>query len=122
MAVAVEREVPASAPARRNVVVGSFINGILDPAQPMPGQVQDGGTIIANTAPGCWGPMITPSLRGSHEVTRSVAVEGAEPGDAIALRIRDITVTSLATSSGHDSSPDGYFLGGSVRCRPLPDL
>ncbi|MEI2387136.1 acetamidase/formamidase family protein [Breoghania sp. JC706] len=109
---AVERDVPAAAaPARRSVMVDTFTNGILDPDQPMLGPVQDGGTIIANTAPGCWGPMITPRLRGGHEVTRPVAVEGAEPGDAIALRIRDITVTSLATASGHDTSPEGYFLG-----------
>ncbi|PTW60826.1 formamidase [Breoghania corrubedonensis] len=108
---AVEREIPAAVPARRSVMVDTFTNGILDPDQPMLGPVQDGGTIIANTAPGCWGPMITPRLRGGHEVTRPVAVEGAEPGDAIALRIRDITVTSLATASGHDTSPEGYFLG-----------
>jgi formamidase len=38
-------------------------------------------------------------------------VEGAEPGDGIAIRIRDITVTSIATASGHDSSPSGYCLG-----------
>ncbi|WP_321504901.1 acetamidase/formamidase family protein [Breoghania sp.] len=108
---AVERDVSAAAPAKRSVMVDTFTNGVLDPEQPMLGPVQDGGTIIANTAPGCWGPMITPRLRGGHEVTRPVAVEGAEPGDAIALRIRDITVTSLATASGHDSSPEGYFLG-----------
>lgn len=111
MAVAVQREELAGTAALRNVVVESYTNGILDPQQSMLGPVQDGGTIIANTVPGCWGPMITPRLRGGHEVTRPVAVEGAEPGDAIALRIRDITVTSLATASGHDTSPDGYFLG-----------
>jgi len=33
--------------------------------------VKDGGYIIANTAPGCWGPMLTPKLKGGHEVTRS---------------------------------------------------
>ncbi len=77
----------------------------------MLGPVRDGGTIIANTAPGCWGPMITPSLRGGHEVTQPVAVENAEPGDAIAIRIRDITITSTATASGHDEMIDGHFLG-----------
>lgn len=99
------------APAKRSLVVDSFTNGVLDPAEPMLGPVQDGGTIIANTAPGCWGPMITPHIRGGHEVTRPVHVEGAEPGDGIAIRIRDVTVTSLATASGHDSSPGGYCLG-----------
>ena len=99
------------AAARRSLVVEGFTNGILDPSEPMLGPVENGGTIIANTAPGCWGPMIPPSLRGGHEVTRPVAVEGAEPGDAVAIRIRDITVTAIATSSGHDTSPSGFCLG-----------
>lgn len=102
---------PISPAARRSVVVQGFTNSVLDPDAPMLGPVEDGGTIIANTAPGCWGPMITPSLRGGHEVTRPVEIVGAEPGDAVAIRIRDITVTSIATASGHDSSPEGYCLG-----------
>ena len=97
--------------ARRSVVVDTFTNSVLDPNSQMLGPVEDGGTIIANTAPGCWGPMITPSLRGGHEVTQPVFVEGAEVGDAVAIRIRDITVTSIATASGHDSSPAGFCLG-----------
>ena len=43
--------------------------------------------------------MITPSIRGGHEVARPVAVAGAEPGDAIAIRLKDIEVTSIATAS-----------------------
>ena len=78
------------------VYVNEFTDGVLDPEKPMLGPVKDGGHIIANTAPGCWGPMITPELRGGHEVTIPVAVEGAEVGDAIALRIKDISVTSIA--------------------------
>ena len=100
-----------TARARRSVVVSEFTNSVLDPAAPMLGPVEDGGTIIANTAPGCWGPMITPSLRGGHEVTKPVEIKGAMPGDGVAIRIRDITVTSIATASGHDSSPDGFCLG-----------
>ena len=101
-----------AAPAsRRSVVVQEFTNSVLDPNEKMLGPVEDGGTIIANTAPGCWGPMITPSLRGGHEVTKPVYVEGAEVGDGVAIRIRDITVTSIATESGHDSSPEGFCLG-----------
>ena len=99
------------AASRRSVVVSEFTNSVLDPAAPMLGPVENGGTIIANTAPGCWGPMITPSLRGGHEVTTPVFVHGAEPGDGVAIRIRDITVTSIATASGHDSSPAGFCLG-----------
>jgi acetamidase/formamidase len=93
------------------VFVNEFTNGVLDPNQPMLGPVRDGGHIVANTAPGCWGPMITPEIRGGHEVTRPVAVAGAEVGDAIVIRIKDITVTSLATSSGNDRIMSGRFLG-----------
>ena len=98
-------------PARRSVVVSEYTNSVLDPAAPMLGPVENGGTIIANTAPGCWGPMITPRLRGGHEVTTPVYINGAEVGDGVAIRIRDITVTSIATASGHDSSPEGFCLG-----------
>lgn len=93
------------------VYVDQYIDGLLDPAKPMLGPVRDGGHIIANTAPGCWGPMITPAIRGGHEVTKPVAVAGAEVGDAIVIRIRDIKVTSLATSSGNDQWMEGRFLG-----------
>ncbi len=93
------------------VYVDEFIDGILDPNKPMLGPVRDGGHIIANTTPGCWGPMLTPAIRGGHEVTKPVAVAGAEVGDAIVIRIKDITVTSLATASGNDQFMDGRFLG-----------
>lgn len=97
--------------AQRNIVVSTYTNGILDPAGDMLGPLESGGTLLVNTAPGCWGPMITPCLRGGHEVTQPVYVEGADVGDAVAIRIRDMTVTSLATASGHDSFVDGYFNG-----------
>lgn len=101
----------SGAASQRTVLVNQFTNGTLDPAQPMLGPVKDGGHIIANTAPGCWGPMITPAIRGGHEVTRPVAVEGAEVGDAIVLRIQAITVTSAATASGNETFMGGRFLG-----------
>lgn len=85
----------------------------------MLGPVKDGGTIIANTAPGCWGPMLTPTIRGGHEVTKPVFVEGAEVGDAIAIKIKSIQVTSLATSSGYDEAIIDRFIGDpfvSVKC------
>jgi len=97
--------------AQQTVYVNSFINGILDPHQSMLGPVRDGGYIVANTTPGCWGPMITPSLRGGHEVTRPVYVEGANVGDAIAIRIKSIEVTSIATASGNERTIEGRFLG-----------
>src|SRR5690606_21042537 len=96
--------------AAETVFVSQFTDGVLDPERPMLGPVRDGGHIVANTAPGCWGPMITPRLRGGHEVTQPVYVEGAEVGDAIAIRIRDITVTSLATASGNDRWMEGRFV------------
>ena len=40
----------------QTVIVDQFTNGILDPNKPMLGPVRDGGHIIGNTAPGCWGP------------------------------------------------------------------
>ncbi len=97
--------------ARRSIVVDGFTNSVLDPKEPMLGPLQNGGTIIANTAPGCWGPMITPRLRGGHEVTKPVFVDGAEVGDGVVIRIRDISVTSLATASGHDTVSNQFCLG-----------
>ncbi|RFU61148.1 acetamidase/formamidase family protein [Peribacillus glennii] len=97
--------------AKQTVFVNEFTNGILDPNNKMLGPVKDGGHIVANTAPGCWGPMITPAIRGGHEVTKPVFVEGAEVGDAIAIKIKSIRVTSSATASGNDAPVDGRFLG-----------
>ena len=91
--------------AVETLFVNSFIDGILDPEKEMLGPVKDGGHIIANTAPGCWGPMIY--------------VEGAEVGDAIVVNIKSIHVTSLATASGNDQSVEGRFLGDpfvAVKC------
>ena len=85
---------------RLSIHVSTFTGGLVGPSIPMLGPLADGGTIVAETAPGCWGPMITPSFRGGHEVTMPVAVEGAEVGDAIAIRIQDVRVTSMATASG----------------------
>ncbi|CAM5193688.1 Acetamidase OS=Lysinibacillus sphaericus OX=1421 GN=LS41612_21915 PE=4 SV=1 [Lysinibacillus sphaericus] len=41
--------------AVETLFVNDFIDGILDPQQKMLGHVKNGGTIIANTTPGCWG-------------------------------------------------------------------
>ena len=95
---------------KQTVFVNNFTNAILDPELPFDYHVKDGGHIIANTAPGCWGPMITPALKGGHEVTQPVYVEGAEIGDAIAIHIENITVTSRATASGNDRpNPDNFI-------------
>ena len=107
--------------ANETVYVNEFTDGILDPGKPMLGPVKDGGHIIANTAPGCWGPMITPELKGGHEVTTPVAVEGAEVGDAIAIRIKEISVTSIATASGNDYWVDGLYMGDPYVAKFDPD-
>lgn len=111
--------------AKRTVLVNEFTNGILGPDVPTLGPVADGGTIIANTAPGCWGPMISPCIRGGHEVTRPVLVEGAEVGDAIAIEILSVDVTSLVTASGNDRALEGRFLGDpfvAVKCPVCGEL
>nr|WP_242520451.1 acetamidase/formamidase family protein [Halobacillus kuroshimensis] len=83
----------------------------MDPGKAMEYKVKDGGHIIANTTPGCWGPMITPALKGGHEVTKPVYVEGAEVGDAVVIHIQSIEVTSIATASGNDQPVEGRFTG-----------
>jgi formamidase len=104
--------------ARQKVLVDTFTDGLLGPNVQMLGPVADGGHIVWNSAPGCWGPMITPSIRGGHEVSMPVAVAGAQVGDALAIRIKDIEVTSLATASGNDQPMEGRF-NGDPYCAPV---
>src|SRR5262245_6289874 len=106
---------------RRTVFVDTFTDGTLGPDVEMTGPVADGGHIVWNSTPGCWGPMITPAIRGGHEVCTPVYVEGAEVGDAIAIRIKDIAVTSLATSSGNDQAMEGRFNGDPYVAAVCPD-
>ncbi|MFA6223431.1 MAG: acetamidase/formamidase family protein [Desulfomonilaceae bacterium] len=105
---------------KQEIRVNTFTGGIVGPSIPMIGPLANGGVVIADTAPGCWGPMITPSFQGGHEVTLPVAVEGAEPGDAIAIRIRKIRVTSAATSSGTMTFVDGRYTGDPFVARHCP--
>src|SRR3954463_8535454 len=102
---------PTTRQGAETVFVDRFCDGIIGPSSEMLGPVRDGGHIVANTAPGCWGPMITPAIKGGHEVTLPVSVEGAEVGDAVAIHIRDISVTSIATASGNDRMIEGRFNG-----------
>lgn len=96
---------------QETVLVNTYTNAVLDPNKEMLGPVRDGGRIIVNTAAGCWGPMITPELKGGHEVSQPVYVEGAKPGDAIVIHIESVNVTSDATASGNDKSMEGRFVG-----------
>lgn len=109
--------------------VDSYTNGIIGPHVKMLGPVADGERITFLTAPGCWGPMITPTLRGGHEVCTPVMVENADVGDAIAIYIRKIEVKSDAASSGVDEPVEGAFIGDpyvSKRCsgcrEPWPEF
>ena len=116
--MAIQQPPPRTSEARQTIFVDTFTDGLLGPDVPMLGPVADGGHIVWNSTPGCWGPMITPAIRGGHEVCQPVAVEGAEPGDAVAIRVKAIEVTSLATSSGNDQPMEGRF-NGDPYCAPV---
>ncbi|MFN8163812.1 MAG: acetamidase/formamidase family protein [Solirubrobacterales bacterium] len=86
--------------ARDLVEVHRYTAGLIGPSLEMDEVVKDGGRIKTISPPGCWGPMITPKFVGGHEVSWPVTVEGAKVGDAIAITIEQVSVRSLATSSG----------------------
>jgi len=109
-----------SAP-QQTVEVSSYTGGIVGPGNEMLGPVANGGTIRVGTPPGCWGPMITPKFQGGHEVSQPVAVDGAEIGDAVAIKIRSMEVTSLATSSGVMSFVEGSYLGDPFVAKLCPN-
>ena len=94
---------------QEELYVDQYTLGLVGPDQEWAGTVADGGTVKTYTPPGCWGPMVTPSFRGGHEVTRPIRVDGAEVGDAVAIHIRDIDVTSMATSTGSMAEREGAF-------------
>ena len=95
--------------AQEHVLVDRYTD-IVGPSNEMLGPVTDGGRIEFLTVPGCWGPMITPSIRSGHEVTLPVRVQGAEVGDAVALHIETLEQSSRATTSGTHVGVDGRFL------------
>ncbi|SFG12370.1 Acetamidase/formamidase [Halopelagius inordinatus] len=94
---------------QQELEVDQYTLGLVGPDQEWAGTVADGGTVRTHTPPACWGPMITPEFRGGHEVTRPIRVENAEPGDALVVRIKDVEVTSVATSTGSMAERDGAF-------------
>ncbi|WP_132979478.1 acetamidase/formamidase family protein [Pigmentiphaga sp. D-2] len=101
----------STARAVEHLHVDRYTRGVIGPSLPMLGPVRDGGRITSGTPPGCWGPMITPLFQGGHEVTQPVAVQGADVGDALAVRILRCDVVSRATSSGVMSFVEGRYLG-----------
>lgn len=82
-----------------------IIGGSMD----MLGPVKDGDEIRGIVPPGCWGPMITPSIHSGHEVTRPVEVKGANPGDVIALYVKKILVLSNYAASGTGKKIEGRY-------------
>lgn len=87
-------------PAVADIVVVEDYVWVLDPSEPMRHRVSPGGHVLITTAPGCWGPMITPDFPSTHEVSSPIYVEGAAPGDAVAIILHDVRQISRATTSG----------------------
>ncbi len=102
------------------IIHASKMAWVLDPKAPMAGSVADGGMIVARVSPGCWGAMITPDYASGHEVTHPIAVEGAEIGDAVCIKIRKINILSLATTSGTDLFNEGNFIGDPFVAKRCP--
>ena len=71
----------------------------------------DGGRISTVTVPGCWGPIITPRVTGGHEVTAPVRIEGAMPGDSVAIYVEKLRVVSKFGSTGTGRPIPGRFDG-----------
>ncbi|MEM2851150.1 MAG: acetamidase/formamidase family protein [Candidatus Bathyarchaeia archaeon] len=106
--------------AKKVVHVDEFVD-IIGPACKMLGPVEDKGTIIVDASePACWGPMITPEVPSGHTVTRPVAVEGAEVGDGIAIKVKKIKVLSKATASGTETGRAGSFVGDPYVAKKCP--
>lgn len=96
--------------ASDHIVVTQYVSVIGGPLET--NQVcRDGGRISSVTPPGCWGPMITPRVSGGHEVTAPVEVEGAMPGDSIAIYVEKVKVVSEFASTGTGRPIPGRFDG-----------
>ena len=77
-------------PACNTVYVDTFTNGVSRPGTADARSCSRRRTYRGEHDPGMLGADDHPQLRGGHEVTQPVYVEDAEPGDAIAIRIRSI--------------------------------
>lgn len=67
-------------------------------------------TAEVELSPGCWGPMVTPSIKSGHEVSRPIYVEGAEPGDSILIKVNKINIKSKYSSSGVSKGIEDHFI------------
>jgi formamidase len=110
----------AMAAEAQKMVFASQIVDVIGPSLKMVGPVESGGIIVATPEAACYGPMITPQLRAGHTVTAPVAVERAEVGDAIALKIKKVRVLAKATSSGTETAIEGRFLGDPFVAKKCP--
>jgi formamidase len=95
--------------ASAELTVTRYTRGLIGSNVTAAGLVKNGGRIHAIAPPGCWGPMITPTFHGGHEVTVPVQIEGAEVGDGIALFIEKEWIRSKASASGVMTTNDKAF-------------
>ena len=102
------------------IIFASQIVDVIGPSVKMAGPVQSGGIIVATPEAACYGPMITPQLRSGHTLTAPVAVEGAEVGDSIALKIKRVRVLAKATASGTETAIEGRFVGDPFVAKRCP--
>lgn len=85
-------------------LVDTHSSGLVGP-ESIPGvTIQSGGRMRCLLPSGCLGPIITRHFRGGHETTRPVFVEGAHPGDALAISIERLVVKSRESKSWSASS------------------
>jgi len=112
---------PLSASEATKMVIASEIVDIVGPSSKMIGPVQSGGIIIATPEAACYGPMITPQLKSGHTQTIPVAVEGAEVGDAIAIKIKKVRVLAKATASGTETAIKDRFLADPFVAKRCPN-
>jgi formamidase len=121
MGIAILFALPNSYAAEaQKIVFASQIVDVIGPSAKMIGTVRSGGTIVATPEAACYGPMITPQVKSGHTITAPVAVEGAEVGDAIALKIKKVRVLAKATSSGTETAVEGRFLGDPFVAKRCP--
>ncbi len=104
----------------QKIVFASQIVDVIGPSSKMIGPVQSGGIIVATPEAACYGPMITPQLKSGHTLTIPVAVEGAEVGDAIALKIKKVRVLAKATASGTETAIKDRFVGDPFVAKRCP--
>ncbi len=95
----------------QKIVFASELVDVIGPTSKMIGPVQSGGIIVATPEASCYSALMTPHVRGSHTVTPPVAVEGAQVGDAIALKIKKVRVLAKAAAAGSEKPIEGRFVG-----------